>query len=370
MRTILVTGAAGFVGKNLCATLARRQDLHLLMADQTESQEQIENMALEADFVVHLAGVNRSEQLEAFQEVNTGLTGSLLAALRSAGKRTPFVLASSTQASLDNPYGRSKRAAEDLVFAYACDQGAPCFVYRFPNLFGKWCRPNYNSVVATFCHNIARGLPIRVDDENAPLGLVYVDDLVTGLIQALEGHPSLEGRFCVVGPVYRTSVGQLARCLHEFKAARQDLKLPDLGDPFVRKLYSTYLSYLPEDAFSYPLVMHEDARGSFTEFFRTPDRGQVSINISRPGITKGDHWHHSKAEKFLVVSGQGVIRFRRIGAEQVLEYPVDGSRLQVVDIPPGYTHHIVNLGDTDMVTVMWVNEPYDPARPDTYHELV
>lgn len=369
-RTILVTGANGFVGRNLCAVLGRREDIHLTTFDLNDTPETLEPLILQADTIVHLAGVNRPLQVEDFQTTNAGLTETLVATLRYGNRSTPILLASSTQAALDNPYGLSKRAAEDAVFTYGQQTGAPVYVYRLPNLFGKWCRPNYNSAVATFCHNIARDLPIQINDANATLSLVYIDDLIDECLRALDGNPTREGTFCAVPVVHHTTVGALADLICTFKTGREDRSLPNLQDPFTRKLHSTYLSYLPEDAFCYPLKMHSDPRGSFTEFLKTPDRGQVSINISRPGITKGNHWHHTKNEKFLVVSGQGIIRFRKIGTTEVLSYPVSGSHLEVVDIPPGYTHAITNLGDTDLVTVMWVNEPFDPARPDTWFEEV
>jgi len=268
---------------------------------------------------------------------------------------------------LDNPYGRSKKAGEDLLRDYGRTTGARVFIYRFPNVFGKWCRPNYNSVVATFCHNIARDLPITVSDVFKELRLVYIDDVVQELLLALRDEIFSPSDFYIVPVKYTVLLGKLAALLRSFKNSRGERSVPDLSDAFTSKLYSTYLSYLPEDSFSYPLTMNVDERGSFTEMIKTPDRGQVSVNISKPGITKGNHWHHSKNEKFLVVSGTGVIRFRKVGSEQVLEYFVSGAKLEVVDIPTGYTHHIENLGDTDMVTVMWASEPFNPDKPDTYY---
>lgn len=276
------------------------------------------------------------------------------------------MLASSIQAELDNPYGASKKAGEDLLFDYGRENGTDVLIYRFPNVFGKWCRPNYNSAVATFCNNIANNLPIKVNDPSVMMTLVYIDDVVNELISALEGNPNREGEFCKVAVEHRITLGEIVDHIYSFRESRNSLQLPNLSDPLVKKLYSTYLSYLPVDGFSYPLKMNVDNRGSFTEFLKTPDRGQVSINISKPGITKGQHWHHTKNEKFLVVSGRGVIRFRKIGEEKVYEYFVSGDKLEVVDIPVGYTHNIENLGDEDMVTVMWVNEVFDAERPDTY----
>lgn len=280
------------------------------------------------------------------------------------------MLSSSVQAERDNPYGRSKLAGEQLLREYGRKNDVPVLIYRFPNVFGKWCRPNYNSVVATFCHNIARDLPITVNDPDVELNLVYIDDVVSSLLDALEGHPEREGDFCVVPAVQTVRLGYVADLLYSFRNSRADFSVPNQGEVFSKKLYATYLSYLPEEGFSYPLVTHEDARGSFTEILRTAGCGQFSVNISHPRITKGNHWHHTKNEKFLVVSGRGVIRLRRLDSDHVIEYHVSGDKLEVVDIPVGYTHHIENLGDTDMVTLMWANESYDPAHPDTYFEEV
>ncbi len=320
----------------------------------------------DCDFVFHLAGVNRPQRAEEFMEGNCGFTSTLLDTLKRHGSKAPVIVTSSIQAELDNLYGQSKKAGEDLVFAHGEEQGIPVYVYRLPNVFGKWCRPNYNSVVATFCHNIAHGLPVVVNDPAAQMQLVYIDDVVGELIQAMGGGANRRDRFCYVEPVHKASVGHIAELIHSFKASRETRFIPDMGGAFTKDLYATYLSYLPEDEFNYPLKMHADHRGSFTEIFRTKERGQISVNISKPGITKGNHWHHSKNEKFIVVSGRGVIRFRKVGGDQVLEYFVDGGRIEVVDIPTGYTHHIENLGDTDLVTIMWASECFDPEKPDTY----
>lgn len=370
MKTILVTGAYGFVGQNLCLALRYRKDFNLLTFDLDDPPGVFSERVLAASTIVHLAGVNRPDRVEDFRTGNVDSTVQLVQILQSAGRDTPVILSSSTQAALANPYGESKRAAEDTLFAYGAATGAPVLIYRLPNLFGKWCRPNYNSVVATFCHNVARDLPLQINNPNSPLSLVYIDDLIDGIIEALEGRPSMEGEFCSLPVVYDTTVGDLAERIRAFPASRDTLTVPAMDDPFTRKLYSTYLSALPTDKFSYPLKMNCDARGSFTEFLKTPDRGQVSVNISRPGITKGNHWHHTKNEKFLVVSGHGIIRFRKLGTQEVVEYRVGGENLEVVDIPPGYTHNISNLGETDMVTIMWVNEPFDRDHPDTWQEDV
>ena len=368
MQTILITGANGFIGKTLITTLrAVRPDLHLLFYDIHNSFDELHAFVHSADFIYHLAGVNRPQSVDEFTSGNVGLTEQLIALLSETGRSVPLMLSSSTQALLDNPYGQSKRQAEDAVFAYGQETSAPVFVYRFPNVFGKWCRPNYNSAVATFCHNIAHDLPIKVNDPSVVMNLVYIDDVVDELLRALDGQPNRVDPFCLVPVVHTVTLGEIVDLIHSFKNNRADRSVPDMGDPFSRKLYSTYLSYLPTDQFSYPLKMNVDARGSFTEFLKTPDRGQVSVNISHPGIVKGNHWHHSKNEKFLVVSGKGIIRFCAIDGSEVLEYRVSGDKLEVVDIPTGYTHNIENLGDVDMVTIMWANEPFDPAKPDTYY---
>lgn len=282
------------------------------------------------------------------------------------------MISSSTQAAMDNPYGASKRAGEELLFEYAKETGAKVLVYRFPNVFGKWCRPNYNSAVATFCHNIAHDLPIQVNDPGVVMNLVYVDDVVNELIAALSGDEHRDGNYCAVPTVHTITLGEITELLYAFKESRNTLNVPNVGDAFSKKLYSTYLSYLPEDRFAYPLKMNVDNRGSFTEIIRTPDRGQFSVNISKPHITKGNHWHHTKNEKFVVVSGKGVIRFRNMNEKdgKVIEYFVSGDKIEVVDIPTGYTHNIENLGDTDMVTFMWCNECFDPQNPDTFFEEV
>jgi UDP-2-acetamido-2,6-beta-L-arabino-hexul-4-ose reductase len=370
MKNVLVTGSAGFVGKNLVETLRRREDVCLTTFD-IDDDRSVQDLALpQVDFVFHLAGVNRPKNEEEFKTGNIGLTEELVGALQQLGRAVPVLLCSSTQAALDNPYGLSKRQAEEAVFAYGKTTEAPVYVFRLPNLFGKWCLPNYNSVVATFCHNIANDLPIQVNDPTHSMTLAYIDDVVGAFIDALAGQAVIREGYAVVEPVHTITLGAIADLLHDFKGTRLDLSLPDMSNSLTKKLYSTYLSYFPTDQFSYPLKTNVDDRGSFTEFLKTPDRGQVSVNISKPGITKGNHWHHTKNEKFLVVSGSGVIRLRRIGSEDIIEYAVSGDKLEVVDIPTGYTHNISNTGQGDMVTVMWVNEVFDPENPDTIFEPV
>lgn len=369
---VLVTGAEGFIGKNLISRLEMRGDVTVLPVDIETPAEVLEEYCKECDFVYNLAGVNRPGHVEEFMEGNFGFAATLVETLKKHGNKCPVMNSSSIQAVLDNPYGRSKKAGEDMMLAYGEKTGVSVYIYRFPNVFGKWCRPNYNSVVATFCHNIAHGLPIQVNDRSTQMRLVYIDDVVEELLLALGGHPHVDGEgYCFVPKVHEATLGEIVDLLYGFRESRKNLMVPDMTPgSFEKKLYSTYLSYLPEEEFSYPLTMHKDFRGSFTEILRSADRGQVSVNISKPGITKGNHWHHTKNEKFVVVSGSGVIRFRRYEGDRVIEYPVSGENLEVVDIPTGYVHEIVNTGTTDMVTLMWCNECYDPETPDTIAEKV
>lgn len=364
---ILVTGAKGFIGKNLIAELKNQNYTNVFEYDIDTAPDLLNGFCKEADFVFHLAGVNRPKEEKEFMEGNFGFTSTLLDTLKKHKNQSPVMISSSIQAELDNPYGRSKKAGEELLFNYSKETGAKVLVYRFPNVFGKWCKPNYNSVLATFCHNIAHDLSITVNDPSVVMNLVYIDDVVVELVKALQGKENRNGSFCEVPVVHTITLGEIVDLIHSFKRSRDERTIPDMSDAFTKKLYSTYLSYLPKDQFSYDLKMNVDDRGSFTEFIRTPDRGQVSVNVSKPGITKGNHWHHTKNEKFLVVSGNGVIRFRKIDSDEVLEYFVSGEKMEVVDIPTGYTHNIENLGATDMVTIMWANEPFDPEKPDTYY---
>lgn len=363
---ILVTGSKGFIGKNLISELRNRKYNDILEYDKDTDSTVLDLYCKEADFVFHLAGINRPKENSEFMEGNFGFTSDLLNSLKKHENTCPVMISSSIQAKLNNPYGISKKAGEDLLFDYSKKTGAKVLVYRFSNVFGKWCKPNYNSVVATFCHNIAHDLPIQVNDPSVLMTLVYIDDVVDELINALESKENKVDSFCEVPLIYTITLGEIANLINSFKHSREERAVPNMSDLFIKKLYSTYLSYLPEDQFRYDLKMNVDNRGSFTEFLKIPDRGQISVNISKPGITKGNHWHHSKNEKFLVVSGKGVIRFRKIDSDKVLEYFVSGDKLEVIDIPIGYTHNIENLGDTDMVTIMWVNELFDPEKPDTY----
>ncbi|KAA0548466.1 capsular polysaccharide biosynthesis protein CapF [Bacillus sp. BGMRC 2118] len=364
---ILVTGANGFIGKNLVAEL-KNHNHDVFMFGRNTTPQMLDNYCGEAEFVFHLAGVNRPKEESEFMDGNYGFTSTLLETLRKHNNTCPVMMSSSIQAELDNPYGKSKKAGEELFIKYGEETGAKVLIYQMPNVFGKWCRPNYNSAIATFCHNIANDLDIQVNDPNVILNLIYIDDLVNELLNSLHNKENVvKGIYCEVQPVYKKMLGEIVELIYSFKSSREERSIPNMEDDFAKKLYSTYLCYLPTDKFSYDLKMNIDQRGSFSEFIKTPDRGQVSINISKPGITKGNHWHHTKNEKFLVVSGTGVIRFRKINTDEIIEYFVSGEKLEVVDIPTGYTHNIENLGETDMVTVMWANEFYDPERPDTYY---
>lgn len=379
---VLITGAGGFVGRNLVATLKTRGYTDLMLFEKNDTPETLAEYCRRAAFVVHLAGINRPKDPSEFYTGNAGLTDTMLSLLEETGSQAPVLVTSSIQAALDNDYGKSKLQAEQAIFAHGQRTGAPVFVFRMEGVFGKWCRPNYNSVVATFCYNVANGLPIQVRDPAYSLPLVYIDDVVACILDAMEKGEAVrdEQGICRIHPVHTVTLGQLAETIQGFAKARggkaatalgtdglPTLAVPDLADgSFEKKLYSTYLSYLPTDQFAYDLNMHCDNRGSFTEFLRTPERGQVSVNISKPGIVKGNHWHHTKNEKFLVVKGEGIIRFRQIFSDEVIEYRVSGEKLQVVDIPCGYTHNIENVGDGEMVTVMWANEAFDPEHPDTF----
>ena len=386
---ILVTGAKGFVGQNLCAALEEIKtghdkradhvlcdnaaDMEVFAYDVDNTPAQLDNWCSRCDFVLNLAGVNRPKDEGEFMAGNFGFASTLLNTLKKHNNTCPVLLSSSIQASLEgryagSAYGKSKRAGEELFFDYAAQTGAKVLVYRFPNLFGKWCRPNYNSAVATFCHNMAHGLPIQVNDPAVALDLAYIDDVVDELIRALRGEETRQADgYCAVPVHYETTLGFVADTICSFPGLNDTLSVPRLDDELVKKLYSTYLSYLPREKFIYNLHMNCDDRGSFTEIIRTLGQGQFSVNVSKPGITKGNHWHHTKNEKFIVVSGHGLIRLRKLGTDEVVEFEVSGERIQAVEMIPGYTHSIVNLSDTrDLVTLIWANESFDPARPDTY----
>ena len=374
---VLVTGAKGFVGRNLCLTLEQMPDVEVLKYDLGD-EPKLDEYAASCDFVMHLAGVNRPKDPAEFRTGNTVFTEDILEKLAARPNPPPVLLSSSIQAALDNDYGKSKAAAEAAVRAYGERTGTPVYVYRLANVFGKWCRPNYNSAVATWVYNIARDLPIMVRDPAATVTLVYVDDVVKSFVGCLdvltqrsgeaEKHALKNDTILSVTPSYTKTLGEIVELIKSFHDEPNTLMVPDQADGFTKKLYSTYLAALPEDKFSYPLTMHCDNRGSFTEALHSVERGQVSVNVSKPGIAKGQHWHHTKHEKFLVVSGKGEINFRMADDPnaKVISYKVSGDKLEVVRIPPGYTHNIVNVGDTDMVTLMWANEVFDPANPDTF----
>ena len=365
---VLVTGAKGFVGRNLCLTLQQMPDVEVLKYDLGD-EPKLDGFVAECDFVFHLAGVNRPNDPAEFKAGNTVFTEDILEKLAARPNPPPVLLSSSIQAALDNDYGKSKAAAEEAVRAYGEKTGAPVFIYRLANVFGKWCRPNYNSAVATWVYNIARDLPIMVRDPAATVTLVYIDDVVKSFVGHLSNPTcSTCSTWLSVEPSYTKTLGEITDLIKSFHDEPTNLMVPNQQDGFTKKLYSTYLAALPEDKFSYPLTMHCDNRGSFTEALHSAERGQVSVNVSKPGIAKGQHWHHTKHEKFLVVSGRGEINFRMADDPKgkIISYKVSGEKLEVVRIPPGYTHNIVNVGDTDMVTLMWANEVFAPANPDTF----
>ncbi len=368
---ILVTGAQGFIGRNLTAHLRQNPAYEVWGFDQENSPAELEAWLAQADFVFHLAGVNRPQTEDEFQTGNVDLTARICDFLQAQGKTTPLLLSSSIQADRDNPYGQSKRLAEQVVTRYAAQSGAAVFIYRLTNVFGKWCRPNYNSVVATFCHNIAHDLPITISNRANEIDLVHVDDVIQAFMAELAVETgSNQAIYREAGPTRRISLGELADLLHAFRQSRQSLFVPNFADPFVHKLYSAYLSYLETDNFAYNLEQRCDPRGCLAEFVKSPAFGQIFVSRTAPGITRGHHYHHIKTEKFLVLEGQAIIRFRHIESDLVIEYPVRGEEFRVVDIPPGYTHSIENVGDSELVTLFWASEIFDREHPDTIYEQV
>ena len=386
---ILVTGAKGFVGKNLCAALKNIRDGkdktrslkidEIFEYDIDTEKSLLDGFCENSDFVFNLAGVNRPKETAEFMQGNFGFASELLDMLKKHNNKCPVMLSSSIQATLigryDSDYGRSKKAGEDLFFKYSEETGAKVLVYRFPNLFGKWCRPNYNSAVATFCNNTANDLPITVNDRNTELELLYIDDLVAEMLDALENNEHRyadDTKYCIVPTTHKVTLGEIVDLLEQFKNQPKTLLMPEIpNNSFAKKLYSTYLSYLPKEKVSFPLKMNVDDRGSFTELLKTANCGQISVNISKPGITKGQHWHNSKWEFFIVVSGHGLIEERKIGSDEVLRFEVTGEKIEAIHMLPGYTHNIINLSNTeDLVTLMWANEQFDPSHPDTYFEKV
>lgn len=364
---ILVTGAKGFIGKNLVVALRRRKGTAVWEFDKDSGPETLSEVLSGADVVFHLAGVNRPERVEEFNQHNTELTSYICDGLRRLKRKAALVLASSSQALLDNPYGVSKREAEEVVFHFGAEANVPIAVFRFPGVFGKWCRPNYNSVVATFCHNIARDLPITISDPDREVELVYIDDVVASFMKILDGEPlSSERRFLDVEPLFRLTLGKLSEIVRDFRQSRRTLLLPDFSDRLMRYLYATYLSYLPEDDFSYELKQNVDERGELAELLKSQHIGQIFLSRTRPGIARGHHYHDTKVEKFVVIEGDAVIRFKSIISGEIVECPVSGHEFRVVDIPPGYSHSIENIGKSDLIVLFWVSEIFDPTKPDTY----
>mgnify|MGYP000639047027 CR=1 FL=1 len=369
---VLITGSNGFIGKNLQLHLIERQDVEVVQFTRDQSIDSLDELLVNVDFVFHFAGVNRPESLSEFESGNVVLTqrlcGALVSLMKNTGRRVPVVYTSSTQAVQDNPYGRTKRQAEDALFKIADAYQIPVYVFRLPNVFGKWCKPNYNSVVATFCHNVARGLPIQVNDPNAEVTLVYADDVIHRFVQLMDGSDSktdVDG-FEVISQTYRTSVGELARQIQLFRNSRSTLVSERVGVGLVRALYSTYVSYLPPEAFAYTVPMYGDSRGVFAEMLKTPDCGQFSYFTAHPGITRGGHYHHSKTEKFLVIKGQARFKFRHMHTGETYELTTSGDKAEIVETVPGWTHDITNIGTDELIVMLWANEIFDRQRPDTF----
>jgi UDP-2-acetamido-2,6-beta-L-arabino-hexul-4-ose reductase len=365
MKTVLVTGADGFVGKNLVAALKRRDDVRLVLFDVKNAPTVLDAGLAEADLIYHLAGVNRPKDEGEFVTGNTGLTERMLTRLAELGRTPAFVLSSSAQAELDNPYGKSKKAAEDAVLKFNKETGAPVCIYRLPGIFGKWSRPNYNTVVATFCNNLARGLEITINDPDREMELVYIDDVLVAFLRHLDGAPDPARQRYSADRTFRVTLGELAERIRRLHAIRETLTVPDLGDDLMKCLHATYLSFLPEDDFCYPVKLHTDDRGWLFELIKSEHFGQIFVSKTLPGITRGNHYHDTKLEKFCVIQGRGVIRFRRIDSDRILDYPVDDRAIKVVDIPPGYAHSIENTGEGEMICLFWANQIFAPGRPDT-----
>jgi UDP-2-acetamido-2,6-beta-L-arabino-hexul-4-ose reductase len=369
--TVLVTGASGFIGKNLCVSLKLRENIRVLEYGRENSLEQLNEFINKADFIYHLAGVNRPKNEEEFQLVNSGLTERVIEALRSNHKKIPILLSSSAQAEIDNPYGRSKVTAEKTLLEWSEESESPVYIYRLPGVFGKWCKPNYNSVVATFCNNIANNLPIEVSDSSHSITLTYIDDIVSEFIDKLDNRDAPLSRFCEVPTTFKTTLGELKDRIIALRDIRSTLVVPSLEDNFNKYLYATYLSYLRKDDFAYELTMHSDDRGSLTEFIKSASFGQIFTSTTGPGVSRGNHWHHTKIEKFFVISGEAEVSFRnKVDSAEIIRYNVSGSKPTVVDVPTGYVHAITNTGDSDLITLFWANEILDKQRPDTYYEQV
>lgn len=371
MKQVLVTGASGFLGQNLCAQLRQDKDLNVLRFTKDDSMKTLETYIQKADFIYHLAGVNRPENEEEFDQVNRGLTEKITALLKANNKVIPILITSSIQAELDNPYGKSKLAAEKILIKWAKESSNSILIYRLPNVFGKWSRPNYNSVVSTFCHNIANNLEIKINDPEATLKLVYVDDVINEFIKSMDGHkkPAADG-FYYISRDFTIKLSELSNKLYEFKKSRNSLLIPDLENDFDKFLYATYTSYFDEKDFGYDLDMKHDERGWLTEFIKSKQFGQIFVSRTKPGIARGNHWHHTKIEKFLVIDGEAEINFRNLDTKKVITYKVSGKDLRVLDIPAGYVHSIKNVGKSDLLTIFWADEIFDKERPDTIYEQV
>ena len=371
MKTILVTGAQGFIGKNLVADLRKSDEYTLLQYDIDNTLEELEEYITNSDFIIHLAGVNRTENVKEFEQGNSDLTKKIIAIMNENNKHIPILITSSIQAELDNPYGVSKKIAEDAVKKWSRETYNKAYIFRLPNVFGKWCRPNYNSVVATFCYNIAHELPIRIDDPDKVITLVYIDDIIDACLAAINGKLDIANDgYCYIKNEKEISLQELADKIYSFKSSRENLTISDFNDELTRRLYATYLSYLDEKKFEYSLQMKHDNRGWLAEFIKSDHFGQIFISKTKAGITRGNHWHHTKIEKFLVVHGQAAIKLRHINKKDVIEYIVSDENLKVVDIPPGYTHSIENIGSEDVITIFWADERFDSEKPDTYYEEV
>ena len=365
---VLVTGSSGFIGKNLIERLGRIEDLEILKFDKENTLEELKKSIDQSDFIFHLAGVNRPKSVKEFYEGNGGLTQQVVFLLEQRGEPVPILMTSSIQAERDNDYGKSKRAGEEALEVYAAQTGASTYIYRLPNVFGKWSRPNYNTVIATWCYNISRDMPVEISDPAVELSLVYIDDVVEAFVQHFDARETQQGlKMCEVSPVYCKTLGEIYELLQQFKQSRQTLVVPRTGEGFTRALYATYLSFLPTDQFAYPLRAHRDDRGAFYEFVKTYDSGQISISTTKPGdVVRGNHYHNTKNEKFVVVKGEALIELRNIYSDEVIEYHVSDKKIEVVEMIPGYTHNIRNISEEEMILVIWANEAYDPQNPDTY----
>ena len=368
MNNILITGARGFLGRNLIAHLSQREDVKLFLFDLENSEAELREWVLRADVVFHLAGVNRTADVEQFETGNAGFTQTLVDAIRATGRKPHVIVSSSIQAALDNPYGTSKRHGEEVLAAFAEETGTPLSIFRLKNVFGKWCRPNYNSVTATFCHNIAHDLPIQVSNRDHEIELVCVDDVVEAFIAESDAPPERDGFVVQPDPIpsYSLTLGDLAGRIEFFREMQETLLIPDFSIRFNQQLYATYLSHVPPEHWRYGPEIRSDDRGNLAELVKSPHFGQIFVSRTRPGITRGNHYHHTKTEKFIVIAGEGVIRLRQIAGTEIIEYLVRGEEYQIVEIPPGYTHSIANTGAAEMITLFWASEPFDPDRPDTY----